>query len=125
MATDASAWHSWLDEHGPSLLLFARQWVASRADAEDIVQEAFARFWRSRHQAREPAAYLYRCVKNCALECLRAGQRRGRRENALYHGGRKVSAAIGPTVGDAKACRHPIPERPGRSAQESTYAPNA
>ena len=83
MATDANAWHSWLDGHGPSLLLFARQWVTSRADAEDIVQEAFVRFWRSRHQAREPAAYLYRCVKNCALEWLRAGQRRGRREEAI------------------------------------------
>ena len=83
MVTDASAWHAWLDGHGPSLLLFARQWVTSRADAEDIVQEAFVRFWRSRHQAREPAAYLYRCVKNCALEWLRAGQRRGRREEAI------------------------------------------
>jgi|SRR6266487_4180966 len=30
----------------PGLLLFARQWVRSRADAEDVVQEAFVRLWR-------------------------------------------------------------------------------
>src|SRR5437870_5206085 len=94
MATDASAWHSWLDGHGPSLLLFARQWVTSRPDAEDIVQEAFVRFWRCRLQAREPAAYLYRCVKNCALEWLRAGQRRGRREHALAKAAAQTSESL-------------------------------
>jgi DNA-directed RNA polymerase specialized sigma24 family protein len=33
-------------EIGPGLLLFARQWARSAADAEDIVQEAFVKFWR-------------------------------------------------------------------------------
>jgi RNA polymerase sigma-70 factor (ECF subfamily) len=86
MATDAGEWQSWLDGHGQSLLLFARQWVTSRSDAEDVVQEAFVRFWRSRQQAREPIAYLYQCVRNCALEWLRAGARRGRREEAVARG---------------------------------------
>jgi len=37
-------WRSRFSELAPGLLLFARQWVSSRADAEDIVQEAFIRF---------------------------------------------------------------------------------
>ncbi len=33
----------------PGFLLFARQWVRSRADAEDVVQEPFVRLWRRHH----------------------------------------------------------------------------
>ena len=47
---------------------FARQWVPHRADAEDVVQEGFVRFWRSRERATDPAAYLYGCVKHCILD---------------------------------------------------------
>lgn len=74
-------WKTWLARHGPALVLFARQWVAGRADAEDVVQEAFVRFWRSRERAADPPAYLYGCVKRCALEALRGRQRRLRRES--------------------------------------------
>ena len=38
----------WLREHGPKLLAFASQWVACRAEAEDVFQEAFVRFWQNR-----------------------------------------------------------------------------
>jgi len=43
-------WKSCFSELAPGLLLFARQWVRSRADAEDIVQEAFVKFWRRNHR---------------------------------------------------------------------------
>jgi RNA polymerase sigma-70 factor (ECF subfamily) len=72
----------WLDEHAAALVLFARGWVSGHADAEDVVQEAFVRFWRSRSRVSNPAAYLYACVKRCALEWLRAAARRSRREEA-------------------------------------------
>jgi RNA polymerase sigma-70 factor (ECF subfamily) len=36
-------WKSCFSEIGPGLLLFARQWTRSAADAEDIVQEAFVK----------------------------------------------------------------------------------
>jgi RNA polymerase sigma-70 factor, ECF subfamily len=82
MTQAGDAWADWLDEHGPALLLFARQWVSERADAEDIVQEGFVRFWRSRQNAADPKAYLYACVKHCAFEWLRRRSRRLRREAA-------------------------------------------
>jgi RNA polymerase sigma-70 factor (ECF subfamily) len=75
-------WTAWLREHGAALLLFARQWVPGQPDAEDVVQEAFVRFWRSRERVADPAAYLFTCVKRCALEWLRGRQRRWRREEA-------------------------------------------
>ncbi len=76
-------WTTWLAEHGPALVLFARQWVAGRADAEDVVQEAFLRFWRARQRAEDPVAYLYACVRGCALEWLRGSRRRARREETV------------------------------------------
>src|SRR5207244_12503887 len=82
MAADADQWADWFGQHGAALVLFARQWVVSRADAEDVVQEAFVRFWRSRQRATDPAAYLYACVKHCALDWQRGRKRQARREVA-------------------------------------------
>ena len=72
----------WLREHGPKLLAFACQWVDCRAEAEDVFQEAFVRFWQSRDSVREPLLYLYRCVRNAAVDRARSAQRRQRHERA-------------------------------------------
>jgi RNA polymerase sigma-70 factor, ECF subfamily len=80
MAPHGDDWQVWLDRYGPALVLFARQFVASRADAEDVVQEAFVRFWRSRSSVAEPAGYMFACVKGCALDWQRSRRRRLRRE---------------------------------------------
>jgi RNA polymerase sigma-70 factor (ECF subfamily) len=63
----------------PGLLLFARQWVRSRADAEDVVQEAFVRFWRRNHNI-DNRALLYATVRSIALDLIRRDSRRTRRE---------------------------------------------
>jgi RNA polymerase sigma-70 factor (ECF subfamily) len=82
MSDAETDWLSWLNERGPALLLYARQWLPDRAAAEDAVQEAFVRFWKARGRAGDPAAYLFACVRSCALEALRSQQRRDRREQA-------------------------------------------
>jgi RNA polymerase sigma-70 factor (ECF subfamily) len=83
MTASVESWSVWLDEHGAALVLLARYWVTSRADAEDVVQEAFVRFWRSRTSVVDPVAYLYASVKHCALDAQRGRQRRERREAAV------------------------------------------
>jgi RNA polymerase sigma-70 factor (ECF subfamily) len=80
MADANDDWQIWLNRHGAALVLLARQFVGSRADAEDVVQEAFVRFWRSRSGVDEPAAYLFACVKRCALDWQRSRRRRTVRE---------------------------------------------
>jgi len=82
MADGFDSWTVWLERHGPALVLLARQWTASQSDAEDVVQEAFVRFWRSRERVADPAAYLYASVKHCALDNVRGRQRQVRRELA-------------------------------------------
>lgn len=83
MAEGTDSWTAWFGRHGGALVLFARQWTTSRFDAEDLVQEAFLRFWRSRSIAADPVAYLYACVRNCALERARCHGRRSRREETV------------------------------------------
>lgn len=83
MAEPEDNWRGWLDRHGPALLLLARQYVRSASDAEDVVQEAFVRFWRTRQSVRNPAAYLYLCVKRCALDWQRGRRRETQRQHAV------------------------------------------
>ena len=79
--TSTDEWQGLLDERGATLLLFARQHVASLVDAEDALQEAFVRFWRSRDRVRDPLPYLYACVRTAALDLSRGAQRRHQRES--------------------------------------------
>src|SRR5947207_1940054 len=76
-------WKSCFSEVAPGLLLFARQWVQSAADAEDIVQEAFVKFWRRNHKiANRPL--LYAAVRSIALDVIRRDRRRARREASVF-----------------------------------------
>ena len=80
VATDED-WKVSFTQLAPGLLLFARQWVPSVADAEDVVQEAFVKFWRRNHDIQK-RALLYATVRSIALDFLRRNSRRARREVA-------------------------------------------
>jgi RNA polymerase sigma-70 factor (ECF subfamily) len=74
-------WREWLDRHGPSLWLLARRWARCPADADDLVQEGFVRFWRS-GASEKSVGYLFSCVRHAALDRLRSDRRRSKREHA-------------------------------------------
>ncbi|MDH3583482.1 MAG: sigma-70 family RNA polymerase sigma factor [Phycisphaerae bacterium] len=73
-------WQAWFHQHGPALILFARQHVRSHAEAEDVVQDGFIRFWRRRSGVQDPLAFLYRCVRTVAIDLERTEGRRRTRE---------------------------------------------
>ena len=79
VATDEN-WKICFSQLVPGLVLFARQWARSAADAEDIVQEAFVKFWRRNHNI-DNRALLYATVRSIALDFLRRDSRRVRRES--------------------------------------------
>jgi RNA polymerase sigma-70 factor (ECF subfamily) len=83
MERGGEQWTVWFDQYAPALVLFAQQITGQRSDAEDVVQEGFVRFWRHRQEADDPAAYLYACVKRCALDHLRGSKRRRQREQRV------------------------------------------
>ena len=76
-------WKDCFSEVAPGLLLFARQWVHSAADAEDVVQEAFVKFWRRNHNI-DNRALLYSAVRSIALDFVRRDTRRARRETTAF-----------------------------------------
>lgn len=76
-------WQGWFEAYGRQLLLFARQWATSAAGAEDIVQEAFVRFWQSPHRNdAEAHLQLFAMVRRAGLDHVRATSRRATREFA-------------------------------------------
>lgn len=82
--TAEEPWRACYAQLAPKLLLFARQWVGSLADAEDVVQTAFVKFWRHQPDA-QPEHYplLYSAVRTSALDLLRTDSRRGHREQVV------------------------------------------
>jgi RNA polymerase sigma-70 factor (ECF subfamily) len=79
--SDDESWKDWFQRHGPKLLLCARQWTRSLADAEDVVQEAFVRFWRNqRGLGGEPQGLLFTSVRRAAIDLARRNSRRSARE---------------------------------------------
>src|SRR3954462_14174441 len=82
--SDDESWRNWFQLYGPKLLLCARQWTRSLADAEDVVQDAFVRFWR--HQRELPGdavALLITSIRRAALDRGRRDGRRGVREDRV------------------------------------------
>jgi RNA polymerase sigma factor (sigma-70 family) len=69
-----------LDEHGPALALYASQWTEA---ADDCVQEALVQLAAQRQRPEHVVAWLYRVVKNRALNEARGNRRRRQRESRV------------------------------------------
>ena len=64
------------EQHGAALLLYARCFLADRGLAEDAVHQVFLKLLHGETAAPEtPPAYLYRAVRNTALNARRASAR--------------------------------------------------
>src|SRR5215207_8010970 len=75
------SWKNWFQLYGPRLLLCARQWTRSLADAEDVLQEAFVRYWRHQRQLPgDPQALLVTSIRRAAIDLARREDRRAARE---------------------------------------------
>jgi RNA polymerase sigma-70 factor (ECF subfamily) len=80
-ATATQAWKHCFDHVAPKLLLYASQLCPSRADAEDVVQMAFVRWWKRFPEGNEEhIPLLYAAVRTIALDQRRSDTRRSRRE---------------------------------------------
>src|SRR5688572_8408991 len=68
-----------VDRLGPAMILYARQWCRT---PEDVVQEAFVKLVALRQPPRQVRPWLYRVVRNGALDAVKLERRRQLREGA-------------------------------------------
>ena len=82
MATDiqAKALELLYCEHRHILIDAAQRVLSCRSRAEDVVQDAFLKLWESgdRHNIDDPLRYLFRMVRNLAIDRLRHQALEGR-----------------------------------------------
>jgi RNA polymerase sigma-70 factor (ECF subfamily) len=70
-------------DRAPGLTLYARQWLDDAAAAEDAVQEALTSLLSQRPPPNDPIAWMFRAVRNAAIDQARSSSRRRRREQAV------------------------------------------
>ena len=64
------------DQHGPALVAYARGFLPDAAAAEDVVHQVFLRLLSAELTMPDaPVAYVYRAVRNAALNARRNGLR--------------------------------------------------
>lgn len=84
-------WRAWMAANGRRMLLCARQWTNSMADAEDVLQEAFVRYWKNqRHLGGSPDALILTSIRRAAIDMGRSRQRRIAREQLAYENTEQV-----------------------------------
>ncbi len=82
MTEDRPSLRALFDSEESALLRFAHGIVGQRETAEDLVQEAFLRLHEHWLEVENPRAWLYRSIRNMALNHLRDH----RRETAMEEG---------------------------------------
>lgn len=106
-AGDAEAFRRLVERHGHSVFRLAFRMTGNEHDAEDVVQEAFLRAYRSLERFEERAhfgSWMYRIAANCAYDSLRARERRPQAAEGLLN-----EEGDGPAV--ELASDEPSPER--------------
>lgn len=85
---DREEWKDWFDENASRLLLYARQQTRTGSDAEDVLQDAFVRMWKTAE--KEPdlglpnLPFAFTSIRRCAIDLARKNQRRLQREEVAY-----------------------------------------
>ncbi|MEM9158563.1 MAG: sigma-70 family RNA polymerase sigma factor, partial [Verrucomicrobiota bacterium] len=79
--------------HRATLINYARRFVGDASRAEDVVQEAWLRFDRAMNKQApvDPAGFLYRVVRNLAID---SGRKSQREERVISFGGAESDSVL-------------------------------
>ena len=96
-------------ERAAALGLYARQWVDA-ATAEDVVQEALTALLGEPSSPANPVGWIYRVVRNAAIDAARSASRRRWRERAVAAERREWFEARPDAMLDAKVAEQALSE---------------
>lgn len=72
---DRDAFHTFLSRYLTAVVQFARRYLSTQADAEDIAQETFIRVWQKsatwQPQGYSPRSWIYRIAYNLCIDEIR------------------------------------------------------
>ncbi len=94
MHESTQAWTEWLKQNGSRLMLYARQQTRCEADAEDVLQMALVKTWKTHDRAPDDkvVSLAFTNIRRCAIDLARSNQRRSIREDfAVREMGESVS----------------------------------
>jgi len=80
------SWRAWLEEHGPRMLLFAKNQTRTAEDAEDVFQDALVKLAQKVAEGSFDGGqeswrpYLYTTIRRLAIDLGRKNDRRSARE---------------------------------------------
>ncbi len=83
--TNRREWQDWLEANSAKWLFYARQQTRSQADAEDVLQDALVKTWKT-CQGRiteETSSLVYTNIRRCAIDRARSNLRREEREHLV------------------------------------------
>src|SRR6187401_2132823 len=83
---DTAAFRALVDRHARTVFRLAYRMTGNEHDAEDVVQEAFLKAYRSLgsfEERSQVSSWLYRIASNCAFDVLRRRQRRDNPTDSL------------------------------------------
>lgn len=104
-----------VDRYASALVLYARQWCAC---PEDVVQTAFLKLVRISTPPDNLLPWLYRVVRNGAIDASRAARRRHRYEAAAADSAPKwFSPSYDPTGLDARAAASSLADLPAETRE--------
>jgi len=79
-----SDWQTWVANHAPRFLLYARQLSRCEADAHDLVQESVVESWgRQPDGTPPPIALVFATIRRRAIDLARTEDRRTDRESRV------------------------------------------
>jgi RNA polymerase sigma-70 factor (ECF subfamily) len=91
-----------------AMALYARQWTRDASEAEDVVQEALVSLLAQRPPPERPVAWMYRAVRNGAIDQGRMRSRRRRRERAVAEARREWFESRADSLIDARVAEESL-----------------
>jgi RNA polymerase sigma-70 factor (ECF subfamily) len=106
----------WFEAHSRPLTLYARQWLDDHA-AADVVQDAFLKLFGQKRRPADARAWLFRAVRNAALNELRRRRTHARHGAAIAAGRGEWFEQQLDDVIDAKAVQEALAELPPEQSE--------